>query len=357
MDDISVKDGKHLVAVNWDRGHPWHMLGERVNHDMTQEEALTLVGVLEEDIRHKPLYVVQDDATTAEFEVRGVKERWIRVSHLDEVPDDVAVAINSTVFGTISTASSFYHPIQRRDLLTMAYDITGLMDEEHKGYVDTIGNLGSYGDTFFAYIRVPDIVIDPNGVADVIENGLFVATSYDQSMSNTIGYSPIRPVCRNTVMMGLGQLSQTIRARHTKNSEARMREAAKALEYVGAIEKELIQRAEQMLRIDGEKALNTVLDHFLNIDDPELGEKAVTTRTRQRNTVRRLLEEEDNTTTELLGFNGYSVYQAWIEFKDHLSDVGQRHGADITRARNAVLPGEVVKSKIRASELILALGA
>lgn len=357
--DITEKDGKQLVAVNWDRGNPWHMLGEQVDHDMGREEALALVGVLNEEIRHKDLWTVADTATTARFTVKGVDEPWIRVKDLEKVDNDVAVGINSTEFGTISTASKGYHPIQRRDLLQIAYDIVGLGKQEDKDtFIDTIGNLGPRGDTFFAYIRVPDIVIDPGGVADVIENGLFVATSYNQSLANTLGWSPIRPVCRNTVTMGLGGLQQAIRARHTKNSEERIKQAAVALQYIGAVEEEMIKRAEEMLKIDGHKAMKTVLDHFYDVNDEGLGDKAKTTRLRQRNTIINLLNGKDNTTSDLVGFNGYAAFQAFVEFKDHESDVkGKGQVAQRTRARNAVLPGKTVDDKIKASDLILALAA
>lgn len=351
--DITELQGKHLVAVNMNRGHPWHMLGEMVTEDMTMEQALNKVGILDEVVRRKTLYVINDLATTKTIE----DEKWVRVSHLEEVDADIAMAINSTKFGTISTATKGYHPIQRRDLLQMAYEIVGLTDDENKGYIDTIGNLGERGDTFFAYIRVPDIVIDPEGIHDVIEHGLFVATSYNGKLANTIGYSPVRPVCRNTVTMALGRVSQTIRAKHTKNSEARIQEAAVALEYAGAVEKEMVKRAETMLKIDGEKAFQEIVNHFYDMDDKSLSQKSRTQRTRARNAIRRLYDGPRNTATDLVGENGWAAYQAFIEYKDHeTSTKGQeRTVKQMTRARNAVLPGKVVNDKIKASEIVLSL--
>jgi phage/plasmid-like protein (TIGR03299 family) len=354
--DLTELNGQHLVAVNVNRGHPWHMLGEMVDQDMTMEQALELVGVRDEEVRHKELFTVADGATRIKMTVHGETGDWIRVRHLEPVDNDVAVAINSTVFGTISTASNGYHPIQRRHLLQTAYDIVGLTDDEGKGYIDTIGNLGPHGDTFFAYIRVPDIVIDPNGIHDIIEHGLFVATSFNQVLANTIGYSPIRPVCRNTVTMALGNLSQTIKVRHTKNSEQRIHQAAVALEYAGAVEAEMVKRAEEMLKVDGEKAFQAIVDNFYNLDDESLSDKAQSQRTRIRTTIRRLYDGQDNTATRLVGENGWAAYQAFVEFKDHESNLKGKDQS-ITRARNAVLPGKTVNDKIKASELVLALAA
>lgn len=354
--DITELNNQHLIAVNMSRGHPWHMLGEMVTEDMSMEEALKQVQVHDEEVRQKTLYTVKDGATKKAW-VEG--ENWVRVSDLELVDPDVSVAINSTKFGTISTASESYHPIQRRDLLAIAYDIVGLADQEGiAGHIDTIGNLGLRGDTFFAYIRVPDIVIDPGGVADVIEHGLFVATSFNQTLANTIGYSPIRPVCRNTVTMALGALSQTIRAKHTRHSEERIKQAALALRYVGAVEEEMVRRAEYMLRVDGEKAMTTILDHFYDVKDEGLSSKAKTQRNRARNAISRLYEWPGNTTSDLVGKNGWAAYQAFVEFKDHETDTkGKGRTQSLTRARNAVLPGKVVQDKIKASELVLALAA
>jgi len=353
--DITELNGKHLVAANVTRGHPWHMLGEIVTEDMGIEQALREVQVHDENIRRKPLFVVADGATTKEW-VPG--ESWVRVSALERVDDDVAVAINSTKFGTISTASNSYHPIQRRDLLQTAYDIVGLTDNEHKGFIDTIGNLGPHGDTFFAYIRVPDIVIDPEGIADTIEHGLFVATSFNQTLANTIGYTSVRPVCRNTVNMALGKLSQTIKVRHTRHSEKRIQEAAVALEYAGAVEAEMIKRAEQMLKVDGDRAFRAIVDHFYDVGDKDLSDKAKTQRLRARGTIHRLYQGANNTASGLVGENGWAAYQAYVEFKDHEVDTkGTGRAQQLTRARNAVLPGKTVNDKIKASELVLALAA
>lgn len=351
--DITSYQGRDLVAVNSNRGHPWHMLGEMVSEDMTMRQALELVNVHDEEVRSKPLFVVADETTTEEW---TPGESWVRVKDLEKVDGDIAVAINSNKFGTMSTATENYHPIQRRDLLAMAYVIVGLTDDERKGFIDTIGNLGKRGDTFFAYIRVPDIVIDPEGIHDVIEHGLFVATSFNQTLANTIGYSPVRPVCRNTVTMALGKLNQTIKVRHTKNSEDRIKQAAVALEYVGAVEEEMVKRAETMLQVDGDKAFKAIVDHFYDVDDKTITEKGRTQRRRARNGIHRLYDGRGNTAADLVGKNGWAAFQAFIEYKDHeVSTKGHGRVQQLTRAKNAVLPGKVVNDKIKASEIILSL--
>lgn len=353
--NLSEVNGRVAAAFNTERGMPWHKLGQHLDKDMTIDQALEMAMVGEEVVRQKDLWVVKDSATTARFTVKGEEEPWVRVSDLEKVDGEIAVGINSTVFGTMSTATKSYHPTQRKELLQIAYDITGLAEGD--AHVDTIGNLGKRGELFFAYVRVPQIIIDPQGVCDEIEHGLMLVTSFDQTYANTLGYGTVRPVCANTVKVGLGSLQQVIKAKHTKNSEARIREAALALDYAGAVEAELVKRAEAMLKVDGQKALETVKDRFYPIEKG-MTQNAVTTRRRARGMIQRLYDGANNTASSLLGDNGWAAYQAFIEYKDHYSDVkGNGHVRELTRARNALLPGKVTNDKITASELILALAA
>lgn len=344
--DISRRNGRDLVAVNVSRGHPWHMLGEAVDKDMTIDEALRRVGVEDEKIRIIPLYYRDPPLTDDD-------ENWEEGYPYQETEVPDTFGVYSNVFGLISTVGNRWHPTQRRAVLQKAYDITGLSDGS--AHIDTIGNLGENGDTFFAYIRVPDLVIDPKGIADTIERGLFVANSYNETLRITLGYSNIRPVCRNTVCMALGNLQQTISIKNTVNAEDRLQEAAAALHYVGAVELQVAKRAEKMLRTtDGDKALNALLDEFWDVEDESLNDAAITRRNHQRNTVRRLYEGPTN--IEAVGRNGWAAYNAVVEFWDHEREVrGKEADKGLIRARAAVLPGKVVNDKVKASEIVLSL--
>ena len=345
-DDITRHDGRDLVAVNWTRGHPWHRLGQQAAEDMTIEKGLELVGVKDEEISLVPLY---------ERKRRPHPELDREIEVFQEIP--VAYSgVKSSVFGIMGVVGDRYTPTPRRDLLELAYEIVGL--ENSGAHVDTIGILGDHGETFFSYIQVPELVIDPNGIADHIERGLFLASAYDGSMSNIIGYSNIRVVCRNTLNMAMKQGQQIIKARHTKNVKDRIRQAAVALQYAGAVEQQVIKNAETMLKVDGEKALTTLQDHFWDLEEEGLGNKALAQRSRKRNAVRRLYEDPDGTNSNLVGQNGWSAYNAFVEYSDHERDVQVSKGdVGVARAKTAVLPGATVDSKIKASELVLALAA
>lgn len=328
--NLTVKDGQELFAANINRGHPWHKLGKKVRADMDIELALELVGVRHETIEPRTMFY-WEDGDYAEVEGR--------------------IGIYSNVFGMMSTAGPGYEIMGRREILELAFEIVGLGKGE--AHIDTIGHIGDKGQVFFSYIRVPDLVIDPGGIADVIERGLFVATSYDGTLPNTIGYSNIRVVCSNTLTMALGNVRQGIRAKHTRNSEARIIQAAEGLGYVGAVEKEVIKRANVMLGVDGDQAIDRI-GKALYPTDKSMGKQTYLRRVMARGDMRRLYEGEGNLSAEKVGHNGWAAYNAAVEYLDFERQVrGNGKDPEKIRATAAVLPSRWQDMKIQASKIVM----
>lgn len=334
--DITEFEGMSLMAANVERGHPWHRLGQQVHKDMSIEVALELSGSDDHVLPITLQGVNPEDGTPVVVE-----------SH---------IGIYSDRFGVMSVASPSYEITQRREIVELAYEITGLSDDS--AHIDTMGNLGDKAQKFFAYIRVPDLVIDESGIADTIERGLFVATSFDGTLPNIMGYSNIRVVCSNTLSMAMKGAQQAIKVKHTRNAEDRMKVAAQALGYVGAVEKAVVKRAEDMLKVaDGDKALQVVLDNLWPIDDKDLPDSTKTRRLNERGDVRVIYEGKDNLNVDKVGRNGYAAYNAVVEYLDHARGVRGSNGDGNTilmkRSEAAVLPGQIVDKKIRVSELVL----
>lgn len=346
MPKLTVLDDKVLFAANWDRGHPWRLLGTRCRKDMGIEEGLELIGVGREIVEPANLYTVDDSKV---FDSQHGPA--VLLYDLKEVEGKIGV--KSNVFGVMSTASSSYEITQRREMLEVAFEIVGL--DQDNAHIDTIGNAGDKGELFFAYIQVPDLVIDPSGVADVVERGLFVGTSFNGSLPNTIGYSNIRVACSNAIMVAMKGLQQAIKVKHTRNSEERIQTAAQALHYIGAVEKKVVKKAEEMLRVkDGDRALSNIIKHFYPVDDEGLGEQTKSRRLMERGKIRTLYDGDDNRNVELVGRNGYAAYQAFVEYVDHERGVKARgRNESKVRAQAAVLPGRIVDMKIKASELVV----
>lgn len=333
--NITQVEGIPLMAVNVERGHPWHRLGTQVHKDMSLEVALSLSG---------------SDDLVLPITLKGVNPETGKA----DIDVDDKVGIWSNKYGNIGTAAPSYEIMQRREILELAYEICGLDPE--MAHIDTIGNIGDNANKFFAYIRVPDLVIDPSGIADTIERGLFCGTSFDGSMANVIGESAVRVVCDNTLKMALGKAGRLIKIKHTVNAEERIRKAAEALGYVGAVDKALAAKAEAMLAVkDGEKALEFAMDRIWPVDgDLDLPNSTLTRRMNERGDVRMLFEGKDNLNVGRVGNNGWAAYNALVEYFDHARAVRGKGDTLVKRSEAAVLPGPVVDKKILASELVLA---
>jgi phage/plasmid-like protein (TIGR03299 family) len=340
----TVIAGEVAFAYNGKNGHPWHGLGREYQGYMDIEVALK--ESLSDDLVEPATLLTYESG--ARF-ITHEGETYVRVADLEEVEDKVG--IKSDRYGTMGVASPDYEIIQRRELLQLAYEIEGL--SEGNAHIDTIGNLGDKAKKFFVYIKVPDLVIDPNGIADTIERGVVAATSFDGSLPNMLWDSFIRPVCENTLTAAIGQGRNFIKARHTLNAEERMKQAAVALGKVGVMDKLMTERAEKMLRVDGDKALSKVLDEMWPLKD-DLPVATKSRREGERMIVQTLYSGPSNTASKLVGENGYGVYQAYTEFADHRRNVrGDVNGT--RRAMAAVLPGKVMDNKAKVANLILAL--
>lgn len=338
---VEQYDGTPLIGAGTSsRQRSYLRLGTQVDHDMGLEEALRLGG---SDDHVYPVSL---------FDLEG----WDVTSDLPEAEEGIT-GIKSDKYGIMGYRSNSYTITQRRDILELAYDIAGLDPEG--SHIDTIGNVGERAQKFFAYIKVPDLVVDPNGIADTIERGLYVATSFDGTWPNIIGYSDTRIACLNELRTIFKGLQQAIKVRHTRNAEERMKVAAQAQGYVGAVQAQMAQNAESMLRVkDGDKALGKLLDTFWPVPD-DLSDMGKTRRMRERGDVRMLYEGQSNTNVDLVGRNGWAAYNAVVEYMDHFQGVKGVKGdkASIRRAERAFLPGTTVDSKVKASAVVLSMAA
>jgi hypothetical protein len=135
-----------------------------------------------------------------------------------------------------------------------------------------------------------------------------------------------------------------------------MQQAAVALQYVGAVEKEVVAKAEAMLKVDGDKALDKLLDNFWPLEK-DAGDLTKTRRARERGEVRTMYEGADNTNVRLAGRTGWAAYNAVVEYLDHGQGVkGVKGNMALKRkAERAVLPGVTADKKLKASSLVLSM--
>jgi phage/plasmid-like protein (TIGR03299 family) len=294
--DLEIVNGEASFAYNGKRGNPWHMLGTDVEGDMPLHVMLEAAHA-DYDVSLQPVYVMTANG------VEAVEGHYATVRTGGAQPNDMALGI----------VKGRYEVQQNSDLAAVAQEIVGLGHGD--ACWDTMGVIRD-GRVFFAYLRLPRLHVDPQGINDRIDQGLVVATSHDGTMANTIGFSSTRVVCQNTLSMSLGNMQQKITVKHTANAEDRIKAAAAGLSLYVKAQQALTKQAERMLRVPGSQALNAVLKaHYPSLETADVSKAAKTKRDNVRGSIVRLYQQGPNNRA-ITGDNGWGVYNAAVEYLD-----------------------------------------
>jgi phage/plasmid-like protein (TIGR03299 family) len=298
------KNGTARVAWS-DREIPWHKLGVPMK-GLQQAEAML-------------------EAAQAGFEVRLSEVAAVDMNgNLLRNPDGTPVVIEdsrATVrvnedgsYDGLATVGTRFSVHQNREVLERALKIVGASDGD--AVMDVVGVLDK-GREFFATIDLGSLVIDPIGIKDTINRYLIVRNGHNGKIPITYANTDIRAVCKNTVRLGLKNASGIYKARHTPSSEVSVEDARIVLGMSADWADNFKVMAERMLSIqipEGSNRLDRVINKVFPI-------KAVETERQQRNReevstlIRALYVNERNSAT--YGNNGWSAYNAVIEYLDH----------------------------------------
>jgi phage/plasmid-like protein (TIGR03299 family) len=242
-----------------------------------------------------------------------------------------------------------YKIIQNAEVLNRALAIVGA---DGQAVVDTCGVLG-HGERFFAYVDLGTIAIDPAGINDRVTRGLGVLTSHDGTAAITYAMSNIRWVCQNTVTAGLNSAARVFRARHTTNVAAALADAHKVLGISESWEKSFSSLANRLLQVNDGGSSGRAHDILGRVerslwplaDEPT--NHALTIAEGRSTELHKLLDSK--TCGGNFGYNGWSVYNAFVEYSDHL-----RPRLSEDRRAEAVVLGTTDDWKDRVAGLVLA---
>jgi len=186
----------------------------------------------------------------------------------------------------------------------------------------------------FAVMEAPPIIIDPNGVQDIVRSYLTVQWSFDGSRATELAASHIRVVCANTLAVHDGEKQTIIKVKSTRNAHERYELAAEhwAMAQDAAAATKL--RAERLLATaegNGKKVLLGIAEQVLKIQPKELEDGRA--KTIQNNKLDELmLLYSASTNSEAVGDNAYAAVQTVVEWLDWFSPV---KGEDKTSAHLA----------------------
>ena len=322
-----------------DREIPWHRLGKPMRGLQTVDAMLA---------------AARADFQVTLARVAAIDENGELMRNVDGSPvllEDTRATVRNDVDGTkigLAAVGTRYSVHQNAEVTERALAIVGATRGD--AVMDTVGVLAN-GREFFASIDLGTLVIDPTGVNDRIERYLLVRNGHNGKVPITYANTDIRAVCKNTVIMGVSGARRVFKARHTANADSVIEDA----QHVLAISTEWAQMfretAEKMLAIEIPRSSGK-LDRVLSSIFPEApgeSDRQKSNRIDVQEVVRTLYANEKNAGG--YGHNGWSAYNAVVEYLDHFRDAKPEERA-LTSMDDT---SWVTKRKIIAQQAVLAL--
>lgn len=221
---INIVNGKAAFASK--QQIAWHGLGQVVDA-MTSREAIELGG-LNYEVGLAELYAgVQPLQVKETFDTSNV----VRIGRGDNaifnevlpVPNNFATYRKDTndVFGVVGAR---YEVIQNSE----AFDFMDSLVQDEALEYETVGALG-IGERIFLTAKLPgDLIVKKEN----IDKYLVMTMAHDGSGAIQIMFTPIRPVCNNTLSIAIRKATNKVSIRHTKNAREKMELSKKILGIV-----------------------------------------------------------------------------------------------------------------------------
>jgi phage/plasmid-like protein (TIGR03299 family) len=284
---------------------PWHRLGKPMKGLQTIDAML--------DAAQADYQVVLTKVAIVDDEGNLIRNPDGSPVIVEDSKATVRVNDNGT-FNPLATVGNRYDIRQNREVLERALAVVGASRGD--AVIDTCGVLKG-GARFFSTIDLGSLIIDPTGVNDKIARYLVVSHGHDGFWPIRYANTDVRAVCQNTVIMGLKEAERVFTARHTRNADEYMKTAQDALHISTEWAKAFKSQAELMLNIPVPQSSQKV-DKVLNAVFPASKDESDRQRRNREEingTIRALYANQRNAGG--YGFNGWSVYNAVIEFLDH----------------------------------------
>lgn len=307
MHAIEISNTEHRFAYNGDNGSTWHGLGTRVDGLATVDQMLT-AALADWRVEKQALYVQSPDGTGL-VEVPN-KVATVRVEHM----------LNADGFTTeytpLGVVGKDYAIEQNREAAEWAVELVGASGND--AVIDTMGVLHD-GREFFVGVDLGTLVLDPDGIGDVIKRFLVVRNRHDGTSSLCAFPTMTRVVCHNTLTAAWGgakRNSQIHNVRHTSGKDWRKQDAIAAMGIARAISEQFVETATQMMGIEGgHNVLDAVIDTLWEKPDASASDRTRTLWTNRRNRIHRLYTTDTNAGG--FGDSGWTVWNAVGEYLDH----------------------------------------
>jgi phage/plasmid-like protein (TIGR03299 family) len=223
-----------VESMMYVREEPWHHLGQRLEAEVTAQEAIRQAG-LDWEVELRPVTYID------QFK-RSV-----------EIPDKFAV-VRKTDGRAYTVVGNQFTPVQNSEAFAFFDAVVG----EGQAVYHTAGSLAG-GAKVWILAKLPQTAA-VKGV-DLMENYLLLVNGHDGSLSFQMLWTPVRVVCHNTMVRALDRVSgQLFSLRHSPNIQRRVELAKTTLGFSSSMFSDFMEQAE---RIAGQSFLKAEMDDFL----------------------------------------------------------------------------------------------
>lgn len=323
--DLDIIDGQ--AAFFSARVVPWHQLGTVTDRCLTAEEAI-LTAHLDWEVEKVSLLADTGESYTEVPEHFGTIRR---------LPGNIV-----QVLGVVGNK---YEVIQNSEAFQVLNDIAG----QSGAHFETAGAI-QQGKRVFVSMKMPETLMLDSETED-IELYLLASTSHDGSQALTLAVTPVRVVCTNTLVMGLGTARRTFSIRHTNQARERMEQARRALGLTVRYSEQFAVQANAMLHYPYSRVEYIGLVDELN-PQPH-GEDITERQMRNWETTRENMIGMWSTDTqaEVVG-TAWGAWNAIVEYADWYAPVKAKENKEDARAqRNLIGTNDSLKQK--AYQLVL----
>jgi phage/plasmid-like protein (TIGR03299 family) len=305
---------------------PWHGLGQRLDRPATVAEALHLAG-MDFKVDRRPVMV--DFGDEKQSIMRMVPDQF--VNYRTDTNEPLGVVGKKYAICQNEAAFSFFDSIVGAG----------------EAVIETAGVLGGGRQTFITAKMPPHIFVP----GDEIEPYVILINSHDGSGSIQALLSPVRTVCRNTLMMAMKNNSNRVRISHTKTAEMRLKQAGQLMGLYDMFKEEMGAALTQMAHTRvSETQVDAYIKALFSSESEEKGKDTSTRATNIRNEVKNYLYGESGGQQMFPG-TAYQAYQGITGFFQNVKEYRSTEGT-----MSQLLLGDDARLMEKSFNMALAMG-
>lgn len=320
---LEIAGGQASFAYSGKIGSAWHKLGVELP-DLSDADEI-LAACRGDYMVHRDKLLAVDPTGTGEAIETDAYMTWRERYNYDE--EGTPTSTSKQVLGIVG---SDYKTIQNRSVVGLGLTLAGMAPGEQG--IDCAGVMYD-GRRFFVTIPLPELVIDPEGIADRYGRNLVLVTGHDATQSLEIVNGFTRAVCANTVAAALRGSQHKVKIRHVGNTEATMAEVKKGLGLMLSADETFAEIAHTMLDMEGSwSLLERVADKLWPLKDGANDREK--TNHHARLTKLQGIYDSDRGAGGV-GHNRYAIFQTLTEYMEHDQHIVGKN-TQYNRAQRAV---------------------